>query len=373
MQTDRTSIELWQKCPRLRYWMREHEGRGLEPVNAALELAYGKAVHAGVEQLLLGKPLEPVISACQQAWRAASESELAWNGEGNLEYYDLLEGHLRLWYALAYPTLQGRIASVEREEIALFPPGTLGNDADFRFASRSDWITTDDLIYNLKTMRADTPKWRAQWEYDNQTLSELLGPEQRLGRKLRGVVIQGLVKENSPLVWVWRSTKTGELASRFSWTCDSAHVRDDGKFCAGGKQHRLGKGWQRIPVREVATVRENFERLQSDEPVLLREQLVELGPFMRRSDYEIESWKRQHLEHDIRVIKRGEWLQAVAKRDKERWQEELDRCFPQHQAHANCFWPRKCAAFDLCWGAAASDPFAHGYRWRTPNHPEELA
>src|SRR5215469_10300668 len=52
--TDRSRIEAYQRCPRLR-WLEYHEqGTGIVPVKTPLPLCVGGSVHVGLATLLMG-------------------------------------------------------------------------------------------------------------------------------------------------------------------------------------------------------------------------------------------------------------------------------------------------------------------------------
>jgi PD-(D/E)XK nuclease superfamily len=61
--TDRSRIETYQRCPRLR-WLEYHEaGTGLSPAKKSLPLAVGGSVHVGLQHLLLGAGEDAAVVA----------------------------------------------------------------------------------------------------------------------------------------------------------------------------------------------------------------------------------------------------------------------------------------------------------------------
>jgi hypothetical protein len=226
------------------------------------------------------------------------------------------------------------------------------------------------FVLSFKTCSAADQWWVEGFLYDNQTVSECLAAEARLGHKVDGVIVQGLVKgarkvkhedqwhNSSPLIWGWRNEEKGEWAARYEWTDEA------------GLSRRLGKGFRRAPVwREYeGGVAKWVERLANENADLLAESFVEL-PAMLRSQWEVDQWQRQTLAQEIRIAESAQLVNSEA--DSVAKLHLLDIHFPKHSAGQNCIRPSKCSMHSLCWSAAGQDPLNSGYRYRTFNHPQE--
>ena len=415
--TDRSRIETFQKCPRLRYWQYEYCAQGLDLDGSATALNIGSAVHAGVGEYLQGQ-LDRDSDTSPDLLPIALQAALATPEFAALEVQedrDLVEALVRTWWFAGLPTLDGWVVlSVEREEafdrevadpkssVYFFDPKQINpldltddkvgalipvHDLDViarvprmqtvRLMTRSDWLASTSGLqslnnapvapgvynWNLKTWRTCDDRRVRSLDYDAQLSTELLGPEARLGQRLAGNVWQVLIKENHPLVWCWRSAKRGDIAHRFSWHCEASHMNTHKKnpdLCPGDKWHKLGDDYERVLVRDVyASQQAAFEKLMADSPAILHDFHRVLGPYSRRSDYEIDRWCRQNLVREARL--------ADVRSLEPLGEEVLDEHFPQDTAHGNCLWPSECPALNFCWGAATPESF----EWRVPNHQAE--
>jgi hypothetical protein len=256
--------------------------------------------------------------------------------------------------------------------------------------------------------------WRRQFRYDQQTLTEYLAVENRLGKQVVGVVIEGLLKgrrseypedsgiwrHSSPLVYCWYRQgeppmTPNEFYARYVWTCKEPH--DTGgkrsKQCPGGVTHRLS-GVHKEPVEAVypGGIIAWIDHLMVTDPELVQQQFITLEPIIR-SEWEVERWKRQVLPHEVEISHKAKLVhihelptggayqgnQVLATASEARAGfildepnlEYLDTLFPMVTGHGNCLRPSQCPYLDVCWGTA--DP-GDGTRFkpRVPNHPKEL-
>ena len=377
--TDRSRIEAYQKCNRLRFEQYEYLGKGLDLDQSARALNIGSCVHKAVEQILIARrDLGP---------DADSSLQLGLNAALNAPEYlqldveddrDTVEALVRTWWFVGLPTLTGwEVLDVEKEESFDYP--------GVRFLSRSDYIcraseglylnslpTAPGLYnWNLKTWKTCDKRRRESLKTDAQVYTELLGPEKRMGEHFAGVIYQVLVKENHPLVYAWKSAKRDHVVSRYSWNCTEAHENThtkNGGWCAGGKFHRLGDDYQPLLVRDMPGGQAVwFERVCEKSPASLQDAHVILGPMMRPSDYIIEDWLESNLPREVSIrIARDEIMKAHLDNDRERVEHLLRTHFPKETAHGNCEFPFECPAKLLCHGGAARENF----NYRVPNHPE---
>jgi hypothetical protein len=368
--TDRSRIECYEKCPRKRFWQYEFDGRGLEKDELKLDARIGNAVHQGIERGLSEnipaaeialEAREEFIKQCHQAVETAGQEQLE---------HDIIEGGILVcalvysWLRVRAPRLleEGEVLLIEKEmQIDFHMPGGIV----VRFMARPDivWRRRSDgtvFIRNLKTVRDPSTTWREQWALDMQTLSEPLAVDTFYGQPnfCGGVIIDGLITgkvtrsdkqlgglyhHNSPLVNIWRRERAdGSLAHsheyKYSWEKTSS------AFYPGGI---------------IAWI----DHLLSDDPAVVWEQLIELPPIIR-SPYQIERWKRQVLQREAEIHSQAQHVNLNR-------ESSLDGPFPMHTAAGNCLRPGKCSCYELCHGASASDPLRAGFRYRTPNHPQE--
>lgn len=347
MLTDRSRIETAQKCMRKRYWEYEYDGRGVVPLKAeSVALLIGSAVHAGLNMLWQG--IEPM---------GAVKDELSplLTDERYLEYLSLSQALVYAWQQARFAAMTNEyeLVSSEQEE----EPYDLGNGV--MLMVRTDAILkrrSDDAIFvwNAKTTKVCDDRWRKQWVFDPQTLSETLPVEKRLGRPVDGVLIEGFQKGmeleypkgsghkyyNSPLIWAWE--KDGAWAPRYDWSDESGN-------------HRLGKGWvkKEIWLHYPSGVMGWINYLVAYHPEVLTEQFLPLEPILR-SPWQVERWKRQTCVEETLINLMREDIDA----------------FSLASGHGNCLWPSQCPYIPLCWMNESPDN-RQAFVPRVPNHAAE--
>lgn len=411
--TDRSRIQTGMTCLRKRFLNYNYGGRGIERRGFSTPAQTGIQVHAGLDAVILGQAVDEAVEQTLAAYRQVVlmegadltqlEPEQAEVERVLLEeQYDLTEGIVRGWAAVAWPRMQAEYETlaVEREELAHFVVGT----DEVRLGVRTDWIVrrrTDGgrFIINFKTVADAGKSWREQWRYDMVSLSECLAVEERLSVetgepvKLGGVVIQGLLKgrraeypqgsgryeHNSPLIRCWYCKGEPPMTedefyplSRYDYTCDVPHVMRNGKKCGGGKNHRLS-GVRKGLVREVypGGVAGWIAWLAANDSEVLESQIVTLDPILR-SDWEIERWKRQTLTREVEIAQAAARINAM----DECMEREIacDAAFPMSSGDA-CVnsYGRPCTFLECCFSSVGSDPLSTGlFRIREPNHATEL-
>lgn len=414
---DRSRLEVSHKCPRREYWEYYFDGKGLQPVRLNQHLAFGGVVHEALAEVLRycknsdGLPtLQWIVGAINEAQillRSDFTKAKGFMAEAILEegfdgqmiqvtedqtwlldhYCDLLEGLVIGWCLVRLPALleQYRVLEVETEE--------KWEMADFNYSkdqlvllSRPDAILerrTDGalVILSLKTVSQVNQMWLENFKTDQQTISEVLPVEARLGCEVAGVQIEGLVKgtqrtewprgsghrhHSSPLIWGYLMEAGGidlEWKAQFEWTDEA------------GNNRRLGKGWnrQRIAESYPGGIAEWIGRLYQTEPELLRSQLIS-PPLVSRSVDQLESWQRQVKYREVTVHNALVQL-ADTPGNEEKYLELLDQHFGQHTT--GCAYDQqfhsKCPCYSLCWGSEGQDPIGSGaFRYRVPNHPQEV-
>src|SRR5208337_2317362 len=358
---DRSRIETDHKCPRRLYWEYYFDGKGLQPVKLNQHLAFGGKVHEAIAGVLKycrlfdNLPNMPqvlhIISQAQkvlrdeffkaQGFQAATLTEMGFDGEmiqvtqdqtWLIDHYcDLLEALVIGWCLVRLPLLmqQYRVVQVETEEQLMMhewgqlPPGMkFSDDVEYAykdikhqlvFNSRPDAILerrTDSapVILSLKTTSQVNQMWLENFKTDQQTISEVLPVEARLGREVAGVQVEGLVKgqmrtewpkgsghyhHSSPLVWGYMIEAGGldlEWKAQYEWKDEA------------GNSRRLGKGWnrQRIAERYPGGIPEWISYLYQKENELLTAQFPS-PPLISRSAHELEEWQTQVKYREIEV------------------------------------------------------------------------
>src|SRR5208337_4196744 len=403
---DRSRIETDHKCPRRLYWEYYFDGRGLQPVKLNQHLAFGGKVHEAIAGVLKycrlfdNLPNMPqvlhIISQAQkvlrdeffkaQGFQAATLTEMGFDGEmiqvtndqawliGH--YCDLLEALVIGWCLVRLPALmqEYRVVQLETEEqLHLAPELVFNSRPDAILERRTDGAL---VILSLKTVSQVNQMWLENFKTDQQTISEVLPVEARLGREVAGVQVEGLVKgkqtydwpvgskdhfqHSSPLVWGYCIEAGGldlEWKSQYTWVDEA------------GNNRRLGKGWNRQPISSCypGGIAEWVGHMYQQEPELLRAQFPSL-PLISRSAHELEEWQTQVKYRETEVAN------ALVQINTGSFSSELlSQVFPKHTGGC-AYDPQfhsKCPCYELCWGVEGNDPIGSGrYQYRVPNHPE---
>lgn len=385
---DRSRREAWEKCNRFRFLGYEFDGRGIERRGLNADLLLGQAVHEGIEALLThgnedfaaGIAAGTVIKGVNEVGLLPDMQQLP-SGEivsGTANQFlpeflvALADALVRGWARVRYPLIMRdfEVVSLEREEQVEIAPGVI-------LLTRSDFVGRRKIdkslfVFNFKTTRSVDYQWSAKWRTDQQTLSEVLPIEARLGTKLGGVIIEGLVKgpkkiewprgsgnwfNTSPLVWGYKKPDSepfpAEYACRYEWIDEM------------GSNRRLGKDFRRTFMgSEPGGIREWINWIESRDPQLLEQQFVSLPPILR-SEYEIESWKRSVVYSEREI----QGFNLILKSQPNL----LDEFFPKHTSDGNCTGysaSSACPFFGICW--ENHDPGDDSlYQPRHANHPKE--
>lgn len=437
--SDRSTVLRHQECARSRWFEAEvptPEGFGVVRKKVDPNLLVGIAYHEGVNRLQGGASED---EACGQARevqsRVLGEAGLGvQEGEDTpeiLEYLTqenfalgeaLIRGHARV--VLPQTLERFEILDLEREEITKLtipqlPYFTLvfGGRTDGIFLDKS---SGDLFIQSLKTKK----EWKSGDEEKNRTdtqgLTEWIAVESRLAGWARvwqdcfdkdhdlerldlpewfkarmadgnppqvlGVTMQyalkgksekkdGVWKSSSPLIRPWRKVGTSGPAGwawKFSW--------DD----AMGGGHRLGKGWGRVNIWEVLSVKDWIDLLWEEDVQGLGVGAGLTSQFILPEDYyrneeDRERRTRQIVFQEARVQEGRERLVQIQVLDLpprealDAVEVVLDEFFPQHSDYPNnCGW---CEYEKACYGPRGwmVDPLSSGfYTPRVSNHPVEV-
>jgi len=248
------------------------------------------------------------------------------------------------------------------------------------------------ILFNLKSTSDPSEKWRLSFSRDQQTLTEAIAVENRLGIKVDGVIIEGLVKgknseypkgsgfwqSSSMLIYAWVKDTTDvslpgesggmEYATSWDYTCNSPHVMGNNQRCPGGRNHTLGKGYRKRPVRDCfpSGVYSWVDYLMRNDPATLESYFLQLPPITRDA-YQVEQWKQQKLHREKERQDAAALVDAAFIRgDKEGAYRLLNHHFDQNTGY-QCLG---CAYNSLCWeGASPLDEST--WQARTPNHITE--
>ena len=393
---------------RKRYYAYHFAGMGIERVTLSLDLTVGIYTHAilaDVLNMLRQRRFDDVklqeIIACgcrmfdQEVRQRGLALELASGyeqdeaGKINVQaptidftiqlYSAWMRNSVTAWCAIRAPYYVQNydIIEVEKEEEMML------DNQRLLFLARTDAVLrrhTDGELFvlNFKTVGEPNDWWREQWRHDMQTLTEMLPIEARLGQRVSGVLIEGLVKgkkniqypkdsgqwwSNSPFCWAWvkpgQAPFPSEYAAKYEWIDQ-----------ATGYTRRLGKGFTRTPIwNDTIGVQGWLQWLYENAHDVVEQQFIGLPPILR-SQPEIDQWLRQNTVRELAI---HEMADATKVSQGEDHQNMLDWCFPMSTSGGNCIRPSKCPFYDLCWGAGTADErLGSGeFMLRQPNHPKE--
>jgi hypothetical protein len=377
IKTDRSRIIQFQRSPRTR-WKGYHEGphkMGWVKNTPKPALQYGSLAHDGLDRLILGNPIDQVVADLDSAARI-----MDWGSQlRHDEARSLLEAHLRVAAITAIPALleEYAVEDTEREEELQLSPGILlmaRTDAVLRHRETGDYY-----VGSWKTKASYDRRAVQSHLHDSQGISEPLAVEARIGKPVMGVQLMILIKgrpkrmddpgeqgilQNS-LVYGW--TNGREWAHSYNWSCKDSHDK-----CMGWAKHRLGKGWEQVPVATcfpdgvrgwINSILTGEIQPLSNENEGFFNQWVTLPPPILRPRWERERW-----------VKQVEFQESTIGHDVEMCHEHpecLNECFPQYEH--SCNYPGECEFVECCWRQQDVENMEEmGFVPREPNHPNEL-
>src|ERR1700675_427531 len=412
---DRSRLECAAECQRKYYWLYAFLGVGIVKLNEIppyWPFITGSFIHEGIEGILTG------LSGRDAAEKAALDYMSKWApliANSNLDpersallqmelaqEVDLVRGLVYGWSLVGYPRLLASYGlvdgGIEQEEevswIIRDAGGYPTGGAEMKLLTRTDILAKGlssgmAILFNLKSTSKADDKWRNSFSRDMQTLTEAIAVEARLGIKVDGVIIEGLVKGNrkedpkgsgfwqadNMLIYAWVKDATSaslpgegggiEYATSWEYTCSQFHILGNGAKCPGGRSHTLGKGFRKRPVRDCFNggVYGWIDYLMRNDPAVIESYFLQLPP-INRSPFEVERWKRQvlHAEkarQDAAALVDDRFISG----DKDAAYLLLDHHFPMDSGY-NCL---SCAYEPICW--SAGDPMDESsWKARVPNH-----
>lgn len=430
IETDRTAIVTYQRCPR-EYWLsRKACGKGLQKKAKGLPLVVGSAYHAGAELLLAGNIEGAVLKAqlylsnafAEKGVELESEVPEPQLGASRSQYQEdnqaaysaqeqsaLTEGLIRGWglerleeflatFEVIEVEKEGRANLTEQryrhaccdptpiemgcpacdnpELVLMFRPDALVRER----------LTGDLYVVSWKTTSQYNKRTLSQCRTDMQSMSEVFGLQHQ-GRPdfdsqltIEGVLYQFIVKgkrqlddwdqqwkQNSHLVYGWKRTKP---------TAYEQLEGDDWSWSYkwpkedGQGNSTLGKGWKKVPIwsEYAGGVKAWIEALHNR------------SVFPRHID-PFEGIFPQSLPVERRRDEVESWKRQIVEQEmtvatnvgimqdvpEEMRADHLDRLFPQY-SHS-CHSYSGCQFLDICWNGIPAEP-GELYQLRVSNHPE---
>src|SRR5215472_8686134 len=226
METDRSRIISFQRCPRERYLAYHHLGQGLQRTRKSLPLQFGSAFHEGAEVLLAvkphhyanGTPLDAAVKRAHDFLTAQFDAHaVGFDGEqpanveaalayGREEQMALAEALLRGWWSYEGREFleQFEVVEVEREGRAILEIGSMGiettvkrdgtnihrpYDNGLTLMFRPDALVREkasgDLyVISWKTCSSFGKRNELQARHDMQSMSEVWGVQQTRAEEL---------------------------------------------------------------------------------------------------------------------------------------------------------------------------------------------
>jgi hypothetical protein len=370
---DRSRIETYQLCPRLRFLRYHYGGRGFVPRNDSYYLAFGSLYHEALERLLLeSMPIRDIIEQASGGLEVVIEKIGASGGvlpslQYAIEQRYLIEGMLGAYARVRVPEVLRDYKVLSTEEELLWTIGEIDGQPLVDMLRLDALLQSNDTeaIYykEYKTTSYGDERWALEFENNAQVMANLQALEQTKKIRSAGVLIEGHLKGR-------RRRDTARM-SRYNGT-----EIQDSPFCYA---YESGPGnvsltWKssavRVGVWELGYSPAKWvsEYLNEDD---CRKASVNLEP-ISPDPYALERWQRQTLLQETTVY-RG--LAELASTDSvERQRTILDQVFPLHET--SCIrYGLKCSHYEVCHNAAVrSEPLASPlFIRRTPHHAAELS
>ena len=393
--TDRSRIVCYHRCPRERYLCYHCNNTGIRLSKLSLPLTIGIATHKGVEGILSSQDIiQAAIVATQKEWldkikvKEVIDNDIL---EGVLEdqlaiaeeQKALIEALIWTYYYIQYSRLTQEydIVAVEKEiNWNLTDDITVMSRVDAILRSKD---TGGLVVYSLKTASEYNDYNAARNKYDDQGISELIAVEREYKEPVEAVKMDYLIKgkrrstkdkstglkrryQDSFLVHPWKMDTglTQDYAIKYSWLDEV------------GKEHRLGKNWQRCNIWEDGfTPKEWVEHLMNGEMEAL-ENIVVTPPLYYRNEEDVRDWLEQNTKQEEDIHENVKYLKHLdsslpgpRESNVGLYRTTLNKYFPYRRE--SCFqYGGFCDYVDICWNGVKTTSSL--YEARTPHHELEL-
>ena len=428
METDRSRIIAYQRCPRERYLAYHLNGVGIQRIRKSLPLSFGAAFHQGTETLLRGMSIDgAVVDALTFLHGEFADHAISFDNEqpadvelamryGQEEQMALAEGLLRAWWAFEGEAFLEtfEVVEVEREGRA-----TLQRSRTHREALNPDddnsididdgrWINvqdSDDLVLmfrpdalvrdresgdyfviSWKTCATFGKRNTDQARHDMQSISEVWGWQQ--SHKLRevaeidpwdvrveGVLYKWIVKGRRSLdKWdnlykqgshlIYGWLKLDTANSEFPEWSWSYDWQDE-----EGKSRKLGKGWQKKSIwnNYPGGVKAWVDGLAKQE-IFPRTADALAEVFPQAMPVERHQSDVNHWLEQVKAQELGiQHSLSILPDDPQEREIALDVLFPQY-THS-CHSYSGCSFIPICWEGVPAQA-GELYQIRSANHPE---
>ncbi len=362
--TDRSRIEDYHNCKRLRYLRYHWDGTGLERTGLSLPLVNGSAIHAGFARLLGGEKLEDVVEKLRTEYLIEIEDR---GIDGELleslhflvkEQLFLLEGLVRAWAKVRLPLIlqEYDVISIEEALEWEMAPG-------IKHRTRVDALLRRkaDGLYFTKEFKSTSEAddwWAKRWEHNSQILVNTLVVEEVKGIPIEGVLIEGVNKGIRKVDTAKRSPFYGKKIQM-------------SPLCYGWEKDRMIRpdylnGALRVAAWESYTS-EEWVGLMAE--VDLDKLFTPLNP-IRALPQQMERWKNQTI-YQERMIQ-GDlepWPDDEEGWTEDAWYTHLDQCFPMNDDHCYRYKGYACPMESLCFNEQVKeDPLGSGLYQRRKDH-----
>lgn len=344
----------WQ-CPRKRYLQYEYKGRGIVPESTAIELFLGTTIHDGLAAIAQGVDIERIAEA------AVTQIKETLSGDGTeeevtfaLEQAALVEGMLRGFFKHSWPKLMERypkILAIEQEMTYEHNGLTFMSKPDLVVANEDE----SEIVYvEYKSTSSKKDSWVNSWGYAVQLHSTIRAIESSLGKKVTGVIVQGLYKGFESY---------GKQSSPF---CYLYYRPANPPFIKEDVAYEFKAGLKRYPTWEreggVKTWVENM-------PVHILADQFPQTPMIFIKDDLIDRFFAQRTARELEIDMAMQMLDAHED-DEEHVTSILDTAFEQKFDQCYPYFGKPCSYRNICHGGI-TDPLSQGYSLRESHHALE--
>jgi PD-(D/E)XK nuclease superfamily len=369
MFTDRTRMETYQICPRLRFLTFHYGGRGYVPVQEGYELVFGRLYHEALEKLSLGQdPRSTITTLSNQLLASINQLVTKPTLYYATEQQYLFEGLLWAWVRVKLPRLKNEYELVSTEKEFIWQLGLLPTGEPIFDMVRLDALireyATESLYYKeYKTTAYGDDRWATQFEHNAQVMANLKATEESLGERPAAVIVEGHKKGNRRLDTARSSRVTGQMIqdSPLCFVYDQGQGNYSLKY-AGNRSVRVPVWETGFPIKQWVN---DFLTEQDCED------LFATPPPISPDPAHVDRWRRQAVAQETTI-----WgaLELLADSTPDETAIILDRVFPLHET--SCIrYGRKCSHYETCHNpTVGADPLASElYQVRTPHHAAEIA
>lgn len=389
---DRSRVVAREECPRLRYLNYDFDGDGLDSTQMSLPLLSGIAIHSAHARLLAGESLEGVVESTISEYVKEIEAKGLLGLEVTKavikEQSSLLEGMLRVWFAIRMPAIleEYEVESIEQKWDWEMAPGLVERiRMDAILLRRDDGLRH---ILDYKGMGYPSEFFMEKQEHDLQTNLYIQALKEKTGEPVGGIIYEGLIRGVFRKDTAKSSPFYGQKIQQSPYTLAYALKGEAGTLYQ--TEYTSRKGWQKVHTYDEMPMKDwvNHYLLAGGDNIILPQELFVVVPPISPPEAELLRTKQQVVFEELQYLDQLERYRALVAYAKappqtatvagsiveQMAEADLDRFAPYRTNRCFKFGADYgCKFRSICFNSGAQ-PLSEdsGFKKRVPHHDVDM-